>query len=241
MWDRMKPLYYTDFKTKPHIHHWLLLDNQNCVCNWSWSDCVITMVSISIHTRWGKRHVIFGHIQPHMHAWSPHTRQSTPPSCLEWKHSQGWRGKSGKHFFRRKQKNTSWACCYCAVLGCSFVCWDNSRTFKWRPGTEPETRAHHWRWGEKVFRPPCVCVCERVCLCPSLGVCSCVLSHWKARHHWPPWLQGQGAEWCAVGRKRGLRVMVWVCMHEWRPVHMTECVCLQITWTWVLTFLKGAG
>lgn len=152
-----------------------------------------------------------------MHVCSPHTRLSALSGCLEWKHSQGWRGKSGKHFFQCKQKNTSWACCYCTVLGRCFVCSDNSRTFKWRPGTEPETRAHHWRWGEKVYRP-----------------------HWQARHYWPPWLQGQGAGWC-VCILQGLCVTLWLCVYECMPVHMTEFVCLQITWISVLPFLKGAG
>lgn len=155
-----------------------LLDYQNYFCKWKWTICVITTVSMSIRTRRGKRHVTFGytymHTHLHMHACSPHTRLSALPGCLEWKHSQGWWGKPGKHFFRHKQKNTSLVCCYCTVLGRCFVCSDNSRTFKWRPGTEPETRAHHWRWGEKVYRPPCVCVCLFVCV--SLSVYLCVLS-----------------------------------------------------------------
>lgn len=141
------------------------------------------MVRISTYTPGlGERHVTSGHmrhmhIHVHMHACSPHTRPSAPLGCLEWKHSQGWRGKSGKHFFRRKQKNTSRASCYCTVLGRCFVCSDNSRTFKWRPGTEPETRAHHWRWGEKVCRPPCVCVSVCLFVCVSLECVSvCTLT-----------------------------------------------------------------
>lgn len=108
-----------------------------------------------------------------MHVCSPHTRLSALLGCLEWKHSQGWQRKSGKHLFLCKQKNTSLACCYCTILGHCFVCSNNSRTFKWK--TEPETRAHPWRWGEKAYRPPRVCVCMWLSVFMRL-FCVCVFS-----------------------------------------------------------------
>lgn len=88
-------------------------------------------------------------------------------------------GKSGKHFFQRKQKNTSGACCYCTVLGRSFVCSDNRRAFKWRPRNQTaplEVRREGPRGLPPVFaRPRCPPMRVRVCiyLCvfenPSLG------------------------------------------------------------------------
>lgn len=143
-----------------------------------------------------------------MHTCSPHTRLSVLLGCLEWKHSQGWQRKSGKHFFLCKQKNTSLVCCYCTILGHCFICWNNSRTFKWT--TKPETRAHHWRWGEKAYRPLCGCVCKCVCFYVSL-LCVRVCSHWHAHHHWPPKLQDQGAGWGVYMRRT---VWLYSCAHE---------------------------
>lgn len=136
--------------------------------------CVITHDSEARTLRWRKCHLIPHMVYTHLCTCGqdPHTRQSALPRCLHSKHAQGWRGKSGKHFFQHKQKNTSRACCYCAVSGRCFVCSDNSRTFKWRPWSGPETRAHHWRWGEKVWRPPSVSVCvdiQCVCVCAFCG------------------------------------------------------------------------
>lgn len=83
------------------------------------------------------------------------------------------------------------------VLGHSFVCSNNSRTFKWRPGTEPDTRAHQWRCGEKVCEASlCSCVWK------SYSVCCCAGACWQARRYWPFWLQGHGAALCLPGVRR---------------------------------------
>lgn len=154
-----------DMKIIPQILYLLSFDCHNCFSKLNWNNSV-PLHTIRSKSVWRNRctHMCMCTRAAHIPGCVP------PPGCLEWKHSQGWRGKPGKHFFRHKHKNMSWACCYCTVLGRCFVCSDNSRTFKWRPETEPETRAHTTGGEERStgLYSLCVYVCMRLSECVSV-------------------------------------------------------------------------